>query len=90
MGLVTGTYIDQNLSDYLKEYTSKFDRIKIYNETGVSDYLIKDLMYQTRKITDNNRTALIKLIQAAVFNAESRIKDSRTCKKNLTKILDTI
>ena len=90
MAIQVGKYIDQSLSNYLKKYTTKDDRIKVYNETGVSDFLIKDLMYQTRKITENNKTALIKLIQVAVINAETNIKDSRVCKKDLTKILDTI
>ena len=90
MAIQVGKYIDQSLSVYLKRYTTKEDRIKVYNETGVSDFLIKDLIYQTRKITENNRTALIKLIQVAVSNAENNIKVSRTCKKDLTKILETI
>lgn len=90
MAIQVGKYIDQSLSIYLKRYTTKEDRIKVYNETGVSDFLIKDLIYQTRKITENNRTALIKLIQVAVSNAENNIKASRTCKKDLTKILETI
>lgn len=90
MAIQVGKYIDQSLSIYLKKYTTKDDRIKVYNETGVSDFLIKDLIYQNRKVTEGNKAALVKLVQVAVTNAETNIKDSRVCKKDLTKILDTI
>lgn len=90
MNLQVGNYIPESLSEYLKEYSTKQDRIRVFTETGVGDELLKKIIYQDRKITEDNREALIKLIQIAVSNAEVRIKESRNCKRSLTKILNTI
>lgn len=89
MGIQTGKFINQELSDYLKEYTSKYDRLDVATDT-VSVYTLKEITYRNRTITEENRPVFIELVKLAVKNADSRIQNSTECKKDLLELLDAI
>ena len=89
MAIQTGKFIEKELSDYLREYTSNDDQIDLSTDT-VSNYTIREVMMRRRKVTEENKPVILKFIQRAVENAESRIVNSTQCKKDLLELLDAI
>ncbi|MDV2459848.1 hypothetical protein [Elizabethkingia miricola] len=90
MTIEIGKPIDEFLSEWLKEYTSKDDRADINADTGVSISLLSDITYRSRSVTEANKKGLICLIERAVENANKRMVHAGNCEKKLKEILDTI
>ncbi|WDF45284.1 hypothetical protein PQ459_10285 [Chryseobacterium sp. KACC 21268] len=89
MAIQSGKFIDKDLSDYLREFTSNDDQIDLSTDT-VSNYTIREVMMRRRKVTEENRPVFLKFIRRAIDNADSRIIKSTKCKKDLLELLDTI
>lgn len=89
MGIQTGKFIEKELSDYLREYTSKDDMLDLATET-VSVYTLRHVMMRNRTVTEENKPVFLKLIERALSNADKRIKHSKECKKDLKELLDAI
>lgn len=89
MGITAGKFIDKDLSDYLREYTSNDDQIDLSTDT-VSNYTIREVMMRRRKVTEENKPVFLKFIQRAIENADSMIVNSQQCKKDLLELLDNI
>lgn len=90
MKIEIGHPISEDLSGFLKEFTSKYDRADIHIKTGVSASLLNDITYRSRNVTEDNKKGLISLMERASENAEKQMSRARKCKKNLREILDTI
>lgn len=89
MAIQTGKFIDKELSDYLREYTSKDDMLDLATDT-VSVYTLRQVMMRNRTVTEENRPVFLLLIERAVENADKKIIKSTACKKDLLELLDAI
>lgn len=83
--------ISIELSEYLKEFTTKDDRADIISKVvGVGSSTLRDLVYRTNSVSENNLPALKLLIIKASENADAKIKKAKSCKKEVKKVLDCI
>lgn len=79
------------LSEYLKEFTTKDDRADIISKVnGVSSSTLRDVMYRRNSVSENNLPALKLLLLKASENADAKIKQARSCKKEVKKVIDCI
>ncbi|WP_156907015.1 hypothetical protein [Epilithonimonas caeni] len=89
MEIQTGKFIDQNLSEYLRKYTSKNDMLDICTD-NVSVYTLREVMMRNRKVTEENKPVFLLLVVRAKENADKEIVSATACKKDLLELLDTI
>jgi len=78
-----GKPISQELSETLREYTSKDDRSDVSTQTGVSLSSIRDVMYRNNSLTESNSRAIIMLSAIAKENCKQAIDDANTAIKIL-------
>lgn len=74
MYLTVGKPITEELSDYLKEFTSNNDRANATikaNSCGTST--LRDVVLRNNSVSENSMKALEELISIAKLNAQSRI-----------------
>lgn len=83
-------HVDEDLSKLLREFTSGSDIIKVYNETNISDFTLQSLLGRRRKVTEDNKPGLVRLIEIAIENAKSGINKAEDCEKKLTQVLESI
>lgn len=86
--LQRGKPISVELSDFLKEFTCPRDIADISNETSVSISTINYVKCRRNNVSDDNKKAIIRLIQKADVNADNKIKDAKKGKKYIKQILD--
>ena len=79
------------LSNYLRAFTSKRDIADVANKLDrVSPSTVRDVMYGSNAVTENNLPALRLLILKASENADAKIKLAKSFKKEIQKELDLI
>ena len=69
-----GKPISQELSDTLREYTTKDDRADVSIKTGVSISTIRDVTYRNNSLTESNSRAIIMLASKAKSKCQQAIK----------------
>lgn len=78
-----GKPISEQLSDYLKQYTSNHDRANVAEKTGVSISTIRDVSYRNNMVTENNSIAMLELMKIAVVNCTNTIQHAKKAKEYL-------
>ncbi|MDR4892235.1 MULTISPECIES: hypothetical protein [unclassified Chryseobacterium] len=79
------------LSEFLKEFTTKDDRADVINNvSGVGTSTLRDLVYRVNPVTYNSLPALKLLLLKASENADAKIRQARSCKKEVKKVIDCI
>ena len=78
-----GKPISKELSETLREYTSKDDRSNVSAQTGVSVSTLRDVVYRNNSLTESNSRAIVMLASIAKVNCEQTINDARTAIKIL-------
>lgn len=84
-----GTPISQELSDILKNHTTKDDRANVSIETGVSFSTIRDVVYRNNSLTESNAVAIEKLLLIAKGNCESAISESTETINTIETIIES-
>ena len=79
--------ISGQLSEYLREHSSKADRAEVSIKTGVGSSTIRDVVYQNRSLTKNNVKAIIALMKIAIQNCMRSREEAKEAKEYLTKEL---
>lgn len=87
MAFEYGKPINENLSNFLLEFTTKKDIADVSASTGVSISTIDYVKRRNNTVTENNERAMIELIKVAVRNSDAKIKRAKECKRELEKIL---
>jgi|GEM_PF-2980401 Mn-containing catalase len=82
-----GNLISKQLSDYLREHTSKNDYADVANLTGVSLHTLRYVVARSNNLTQSNSKAVIELAKKAVMNCTNTINDSREAKEYLLEKL---
>ncbi|RLJ33882.1 hypothetical protein CLU97_3371 [Chryseobacterium sp. 7] len=88
--LQSGKPICEDLSKFLRDFTSPKDMADVSTETSVSLSTIRDVRLRRNNISDDNKKAIIRLMQKADVNADNKIKDAKKGKKYIKQILDCI
>lgn len=78
-----GKPISQELSETLREYTSKDDRSDVSTKTGISLSSIRDVMYRNNSLTESNSRAIVMLSAIAKDNCKQVIDDANIAIKIL-------
>jgi predicted DNA-binding protein YlxM (UPF0122 family) len=82
-----GKPISEELSNYLRTYTDKFDRADVAAETEIGTSTIRDVVFRTNSLTEQNSKAIIELMKIAVKKCELNIINSTEAKEELTEML---
>lgn len=88
--LQSGKPISEDLSKFLRSFTGPKDMADVSMDTNVSISTIRDVKHRRNNISDENKKAIVKLIQRAVENADGKIKEAKDGKKKVKTILDCI
>ena len=81
-----GKPISKELSDLLKEFTTKNDVADASTETGVSISTIRDVSRRSNMLTPGNSVAIIELIKIAHKNCENKIGRANIGKAYIEKL----
>lgn len=84
-----GKPISEQLSEYLKEFTNNNDRANVSEKTNVGTSIIRDVVYRSRTVTENNSEAIIELMRIAIYNCTHKIERATEAKDYLTEQLIT-
>ena len=82
-----GKLISEQLSDYLRNFTTTQDRAVIADKMNVSTSIIRDVVFRTRTLTENNAPAIVELMRVAIYNSTQNIHKAKEAKKYLQKQL---
>lgn len=82
-----GKPISEKLSDYLRTYSDKFDRADVTTKTGISTSTIRDVVYRSNAITEQNSKAIVELMRIAIKNCGLNIVKSTEAKTELKAML---
>ena len=88
--LQNGKPISEDLSKFLRNFTGPKDMADVSTDTDVSISTIRDVKHRRNNISEENKKAIVKLIQIAVINADGKIKEAKDGKKRVKQILDCI
>ena len=72
-----GTRVSEELSKILRRNTTTADRVIISEAEGLSESIIKSVMFRQNPVTERNRLAMISLARLAFKNA-SDIRNQAT------------
>lgn len=76
-----GFPISSELSDFFRKHTNKNDRADVSRLTGVGTSILRDVIYRTRSLTDDNSKGIIELIKIAVGRIESHVEEAESIKE---------
>lgn len=82
-----GKPISEQLSQYLRDWTSKQDYANVFLDTGVSQSTIRDVIHRTNNLTENNSKAILEMMKVAVKNCTNKIEYAKRVKKEFEKCL---
>lgn len=82
-----GSPISDQLSEYLRQYTSKGDRADVSIKTGVGASTIRDVVYRNNNLTEDNSRAIYRLINVAIHNGMNSIKETSIAVAHLKSII---
>ena len=82
-----GKLISEELSDYLRKYTNKFDRIKVSEMTGINSgtSTIREVIYRNVNLTESNSKAIKELMRIAIKNCMKKRNHSIKAEQHLKK-----
>lgn len=83
-----GRPISEKLSNYLRAYTDKDDRADVAATTGVGTSTIRNVIFRSNSLTEDNSKAIIEMVRIAIENCESRMKNAREAVKDLKSSLE--
>lgn len=81
------TPISEELSDYLKTYTTTNDWANTSIKTKVGTSTIRDVIYRYNSLSEKNSKAIIELVSIANDNANKSIGEARKAVTFFNKIL---
>lgn len=87
IGEKSGSLLTEDLSGYLKTFTSGLDRSRAGEKTEVSPSLISSVVTRKNPLTDRSIIAIVELIKIAIKNAEDQIYAGRLAKIELSSRL---
>jgi len=76
-----GYPISSELSDFIKKHTTKNDRADVSRDTGVGTSILRDVVYRTRSLTQDNSKGIIELIKISVGRIESHVEEAESIKE---------
>ena len=85
-----GKPISEKLSSYLRTYTDKFDRADVSTKTNVGTSTVRDVVYRSNALTENNSKAIIELMRIAIKNCQSNIVKSNEVISELEVMLEEV
>lgn len=71
MNLQTGSYISEELSDYIRKFTSEKERIKITGEHDGSYHTLTHVIRMSRKVSEEMRPILERVVEKAISNGKN-------------------
>lgn len=91
MGLFTeidyGKTISQDLSNYLRQYTTTRDRADVNAATGIGTSTIRDLVFRRNTLTLENSKSITELSKLAVKNSREKISTSTRVQREIIQKL---
>lgn len=85
-----GKPISEQLSEYLKQYTTSNDRANVCQQTSIGTSTIRDLVYRNNNLSKSNYIAVVELMRIAVRNCTQKINDSKQAKRYFESELSEI
>lgn len=82
-----GKLISNELSEYLKEWTTSHDRIEVAEQSDLSKSLIESVMRRDRSLTKSNSIGIVNLMRKAIHNCTHKIQRAEKVKKQLDYLL---
>lgn len=61
-----GNPISEKLSNYLRQYTDKDDRADVSIQTGVGTSTIRNVVFRSNTLTEDNSRAIVALVEIAM------------------------
>ncbi|MDN5481323.1 MAG: hypothetical protein L0G30_07050, partial [Chryseobacterium sp.] len=74
----------------LMGFTSPKDLADVSTETGVSISTLNYVKRRVNNVSEGNEKGILKLLEKAYVNADSKIEEAKKCKKEIRLILDCI
>lgn len=84
-----GTTISQEVSEFLKEFTTAQDIADVNAETGVSVSTLQYVKRRAGNVSRENEPGMLLLIKKAYLNAEAKRLEAVRCKKELKRLIPT-
>ena len=82
-----GNPISEKLSNYLRAHTSKDDRANVAITTGVGTSTIRNVVFRSNTLTEDNSKAIVELVKVAIENCQKSIGEESQAMKALKEIL---
>ncbi len=82
-----GKPISVELSDYLRQWTTKEDLLQVFETTQVSVKRLQAIMYRKRKLTSANAEGVIRLMELAIRNCTHKIQYAKKSERVLKSML---
>jgi hypothetical protein len=76
-----GKPISEQLSEYLKEYTTTNDRADVCEQTSIGTSTLRDVVFRYNSLSKTNYIAVVELMRVAVRNCTQRIQSSKQAKR---------
>lgn len=90
MAIETGTYISEELSEYIYQWVDISDVKEMSKKHNLSSELGRALIARDRKVTDNNIGLITEIFKKAISNRNKRMPILEKMHKNAIKELETI
>jgi len=80
-----GKIISEQLADYLNKYTTASDRANVSEATGVGVTTLRNIVYRTNNLTENNSIGVLELMRTAIANAKQEKSNAINAVKYFSK-----
>ena len=90
MNIEVGKIISQEVSDLLRDFSTKENRANVSINSNISASTLREITYRNQAVSEYSLPAVKSLLKIARENAVESEKKSRQSAKELLTILDTI
>ena len=82
-----GNPISEKLSNLLRSHITKDDRANVSTTTGIGSSTVRNIVFRSTTLTEDNSKAAIELVNVAIKNCETTIANANKAKHELKLIL---
>lgn len=82
-----GKPISEKLSNYLRQYTDKDDRADVSIQTGVGTSTIRNVVFRSNTLTEDNSRAIVALVEIALTSCREIMEKASEAIDELQEVL---